>query len=57
MNFHFVICFNSIVPEPPMVDEPILIQSPDNTYDVTIEWEPMEFVVVSYFYYSIQDTM
>ncbi len=48
--------FISVVPEPPMVDEPILTDVPDDTYDVTVEWEPMEFVVVSYFYHSIQDT-
>ena len=47
---------NSIVPEPPMVDEPILTQSPDDTYAVTVEWELTEFDV-SYFYYSIQDTV
>ena len=40
-----------------MVDEPILTQSPDDTYAVTVEWEPIEFVVVSYFYYSIQETV
>ncbi len=40
-----------------MVDEPILTQSPDDTYAVTVEWESMEFVVVSYFYYSTQYTV
>ncbi len=53
-----MICLiNSIVPEPPMVDEPILTQSPNDTYDVTVEWEPTEFVVVSYFYHSKQYTV